>query len=137
LYSHFIGKKIKTSAAEEDDETTGANEASTSRAGNYVAGPDDLDESAGHKELDDVDFDEDDEEKLRAQAKRGAQNALAKQLERTKAFDQGARERRLQAEESESSDMPLNADDCTYSPALSMNVLLPFIHLYLFLQSIP
>jgi DNA helicase INO80 len=131
LYSHFIGKKIKTSAAEEDEETTGANEASTSRAGHYVAGPDDLDESAGHKELDDVDFDEDDEEKLRAQAKRGAQNALAKQLERTKAFDQGARERRLQAEESESSDMPLNADDCTYSPALFMNVYVPFTHLSL------
>lgn len=39
----------------------------------------------------------DDEEKLREQARRGAQNALAKQRERTRAFDEGARERRQAA----------------------------------------
>ncbi|KAH8553085.1 SNF2 family N-terminal domain-containing protein [Umbelopsis sp. PMI_123] len=111
LYSHFIGKKIKTSAAEEDDET--ATEDKTEADGTSQAAVDDhggLDETEGHKEMDEVDFDEDDEEKLREQAKRGAQNALAMQLERTKAFDEGARERRAAAD-SGSSAMPLNADD--------------------------
>jgi len=110
LYSHFIGKKIKTSAAEEDEETASDNRlaASTSTETEHEV----LDESKGHEDLDDVDFDEDDEEKLREQAKRGAQNALAKQLEATKEFDKGARERRAAAEKSSSAaDVALNADD--------------------------
>ncbi|KAI8575947.1 hypothetical protein K450DRAFT_259099 [Umbelopsis ramanniana AG] len=110
LYSHFIGKKIKTSAAEEDDETATDDRNENAGASQSGVDHDDLDETEGHKELDDVDFDEDDEEKLRQQAKRGAQNALAMQLERTKAFDEGARERRAAAE-SGSSSIPLNADD--------------------------
>ncbi|KAI9280180.1 SNF2 family N-terminal domain-containing protein [Umbelopsis sp. AD052] len=98
LYSHFIGKKIKTSAAEEDDETATDDRNQNNSTSQSGVDHDDLDETEGHKELDEVDFDEDDEEKLRQQAKRGAQNALAMQLERTKAFDEGARERRAAAE---------------------------------------
>lgn len=54
----------------------------------------------------------DDEEKLREHARRSAQNALAKQRERTRAFDEGARERRLAA--SEASDMSMSAAQCTF-----------------------
>ncbi|KAG2181239.1 hypothetical protein INT43_008822 [Umbelopsis isabellina] len=112
LYSHFIGKKIKTSAAEEDEETSTDKPADTP---GEVGDEDDLDETVGHEELDEVDFDEDDEDKLKEQAKRGAQNALAAQLKRTQAFDEGARKRRKAAETAaatnKSSEMPLNQDD--------------------------
>lgn len=110
LYSHFIGKKIKTSAAEEDEETATDKPADTP---GEVGDEDDLDETVGHEELDEVDFDEDDEDKLKEQAKRGAQNALAAQLKRTQAFDEGARKRRKAAEAAtnKSSEMPLNQDD--------------------------
>lgn len=130
LYSHFIGKKIKTSAAEEDEETASDNRlaASTSTETEHEV----LDESKGHEDLDDVDFDEDDEEKLREQAKRGAQNALAKQLEATKEFDKGARERRAAAEKSSSAaDVALNADDCTLPSLWGFICRFPCANLFL------
>lgn len=51
----------------------------------------------------------DDEAKLREHARRSAQNALAKQRERTRAFDEGARERRAAAD---SSDISMSAAQC-------------------------
>lgn len=127
LYSHFIGRKIKQ--GEGDDDEAAMPEPSP-------AGPDhvsedadiDLEENGGEEHLGEIDFDEgkkqgkkrkkarcgrgcthsvlDDDEKLREQARRGAQNALAKQRERTRVFDEGARERRAAAE---SSDISMNA----------------------------
>ena len=49
-----------------------------------------------------------DEEKLREQARRSAQNALAKQREQTRVFDEGARERRLAASDA-SADISMSA----------------------------
>ncbi|KAJ3051106.1 putative DNA helicase ino80, partial [Rhizophlyctis rosea] len=76
LYSHFIGKKI-------EDRGKGAVE----------GGSDDRAEN-----LEEIDFDEVDDAELERRARDSAQQALAKQMEATKAFDESARARRLEAE---------------------------------------
>ncbi|KAF7725825.1 putative DNA helicase ino80 [Apophysomyces ossiformis] len=98
LYSHFIGRKIKQDVGEDEDTAV--------QSDGYTPTVDtetddlDLDVESNVQPMGEIDFDEDDEEKLREQARRGAQSALAKQRERTRAFDEGARERRLAAGDS-------------------------------------
>ncbi|KAG0172957.1 putative DNA helicase ino80 [Apophysomyces sp. BC1034] len=98
LYSHFIGRKIKQDMGEDEDTAV----PSEGLLLTPDAGADDLDldMDTTAQPIGEIDFDEDDEEKLREQARRGAQSALAKQRERTRAFDEGARERRLAAGDS-------------------------------------
>ncbi|KAI8348053.1 SNF2 family N-terminal domain-containing protein [Choanephora cucurbitarum] len=96
LYSHFIGRKIKQDT-EEDDETAQPAPSGLSTPLEPVQPSDELDESAGVTHIGDVDFDEEDEAVLKEKARLSAQNALAKQREKTREFDQGARQRRLAA----------------------------------------
>ncbi|KAI9472879.1 SNF2 family N-terminal domain-containing protein [Zychaea mexicana] len=111
LYSHFIGRKIKGDTGEDDETAVAASEEATAAAAQSDETAEDqqeeLDITGEEQALDEIDFDEDDEEKLREQARRSAQNALAKQREKTRAFDEGARERRLAA--SETSDISMSA----------------------------
>ncbi|RCI07069.1 putative DNA helicase ino80, partial [Rhizopus stolonifer] len=96
LYSHFIGRKIKQDT-EEDDETAQPAPSGLSTPLAPIAVGDELDDTAGITHVGDVDFDEEDEAILKEKARLSAQNALAKQREQTREFDQGARERRLAA----------------------------------------
>ncbi|ORE05055.1 hypothetical protein BCV72DRAFT_336833 [Rhizopus microsporus var. microsporus] len=96
LYSHFIGRKIKQDT-EEDEETAQPAPSGLSTPLEPVLPQDELDEQAGITNLGAVDFDEDDEAVLKEKARLSAQNALAKQREKTREFDVGARERRIAA----------------------------------------
>ncbi|KAI7862197.1 SNF2 family N-terminal domain-containing protein [Spinellus fusiger] len=96
LYSHFIGRKIKQDMGEDEDTAVLPG---TTESNSY----EDVDlemEDNDQEKLGEVDFDEDDDKKLREQARRGAQNALAKQREATRAFDESALERRIAAGDS-------------------------------------
>ncbi|KIR25897.1 DNA helicase INO80 [Cryptococcus deuterogattii LA55] len=79
LYSHFIGKKIKTKEAEaaegmdvEDEEKRGMEEIAIGEDG---------------EPLPDLDYDEDDEENLRRHAARGAHAAIQAARDKARAFD--------------------------------------------------
>ncbi|KAI8332980.1 SNF2 family N-terminal domain-containing protein [Blakeslea trispora] len=106
LYSHFIGRKIKQDT-EEDDETAQPASSGLSTPLEPVQPSDELDDTAGVTHIGDVDFDEEDEAVLKEKARLSAQNALAKQREKTREFDQGARQRRLAAGD----DVSLNQTD--------------------------
>ncbi|ODH26257.1 hypothetical protein ACO22_04713 [Paracoccidioides brasiliensis] len=86
LYSHFIGRKIKTSQAEQTDETGPVDDAS-------MAKPDiplpDTDGKPAPKvtSFEDLDFDAEDETALRQAAMANAQNAVQKAQERARAFN--------------------------------------------------
>ncbi|KAI9246954.1 SNF2 family N-terminal domain-containing protein [Phascolomyces articulosus] len=111
LYSHFIGRKIKADTSEDEETAIPESEKPTPTASGEQADEDEqeeLDVIGGEEQaFEDIDFDEEDEDKLREQARRSAQNALAKQREQTRAFDEGARERRLAA--SDTSDISMSA----------------------------
>ncbi|KAI8339071.1 SNF2 family N-terminal domain-containing protein [Chlamydoabsidia padenii] len=94
LYSHFIGRKINKDVGDDDDDTMPSLE---DTAGPHHDEYMDIDITATDDGIGQVDFDEDDEEKLKEHARISAQNALAKQREQTKAFDEGAKQRRLDA----------------------------------------
>lgn len=96
LYSHFIGRKIKQDN-EEDDETAMPAPSGLSTPLAPIASSDELDANAAIAEVGVVNFDEEDENVLKEQARLSAQNALAKQRNQTREFDQGARERRIAA----------------------------------------
>ncbi|KAI8974093.1 SNF2 family N-terminal domain-containing protein [Pilobolus umbonatus] len=112
LYSHFIGRKIKQDTSEDDETVPPAPSGlSTPLTLNY-----DLDASAGITHLGEVDFDEEDEDVLKEQARLSAQNALAKQREQTREFDEGARERRREAGD----DVAMALDDMNFQDPSSM-----------------
>ncbi|ORX88611.1 hypothetical protein K493DRAFT_341174 [Basidiobolus meristosporus CBS 931.73] len=81
LYSHFIGKKIAPQSEEKPD-----------------AAKTDEDPSPGEEKFEEIDFDEDDDEKLKEHARKSAQNALKLQADKTREFDEAARQRRAEAE---------------------------------------
>ncbi|KAI9309490.1 SNF2 family N-terminal domain-containing protein [Cunninghamella echinulata] len=97
LYSHFIGRKINKDVTE-DDETMAQSEDATPNVNDSDENMD-IDVTSHDKTLGEIDFDEDDEETIKEHARISAQNALAKQRERTKAFDEGAKQRREAANE--------------------------------------
>lgn len=133
LYSHFIGRKIKQDTSEDDETAVPTSEPPTPAAAsseptvNIEDNDEEIDPTATEQALEEIDFDDgkydevinnkitdkllcvDDEAKLREHARRSAQNALAKQRERTRAFDEGARERRAAAD---SSDISMSAAQC-------------------------
>ncbi|PWN36896.1 uncharacterized protein FA14DRAFT_119093 [Meira miltonrushii] len=110
LYSHFVGNKLKTSEAEESEETSGGNKAISSTpapgadptvppiAGDNAAEL--ADAEARLAELKDLDFDDEDEANLRAHARKNAEEAVAAAKAKATAFDQrAAEERKKLAEE--------------------------------------
>ncbi|KAI7905492.1 SNF2 family N-terminal domain-containing protein [Cokeromyces recurvatus] len=118
LYSHFIGRKIKQDT-EEDEETALPASSGLSTPLTLVAPSDELDDNAGVTNIGEVDFDEEDEAVLKEKARLSAQNALAKQREKTREFDQGARERRIAAGDH----VPvneMNIDDMNFQEPSSM-----------------
>ncbi|KAI8967388.1 SNF2 family N-terminal domain-containing protein [Mycotypha africana] len=120
LYSHFIGRKIKQDT-EEDEETAQPAPSGLSTPLEPVAPSDELDENAGITNVGEVDFDEEDEAVLKEKARLSAQNALAKQRERTKAFDEGALERRRAA--GDNVDMnQMDLDDMNFQEPSSMGL---------------
>ncbi|KAL6454595.1 INO80 Chromatin-remodeling ATPase INO80 [Candida maltosa Xu316] len=82
LYSHFIGKKIKT------DEIEGSDADGTFKAEDkkHLDKYTDVDGSASH-DINNVDFDNDDEEALHRMAAENAQNALVNAQNKAKQFD--------------------------------------------------
>lgn len=119
LYSHFIGRKIKQDT-EEDDETAQPAPSGLSTPLAPVAASDELDASIGVTHIGEVDFDEEDEAVLKEKARLSAQNALAKQREQTREFDEGARERRLAAGDDVSSMNQMAFDDMNFQEPSSM-----------------
>ncbi|RXK36632.1 hypothetical protein M231_06095 [Tremella mesenterica] len=89
LYSHFVGKKIKTKEAEDVGDDIGGDsvekekEKEKEKEGREELGLDDEGEP-----LPDIDYDDDDEENLRRHAARGAQAAVKAARDKAKAFDQ-------------------------------------------------
>lgn len=81
LYSHFIGKKIKTHEAENMDggDVTPAPVA--------PKGADALDNVDSSEVLPDIDYDDDDEENLRRHAAKGAQAAIQAARDKARQFD--------------------------------------------------
>ncbi|KAG1149311.1 hypothetical protein G6F37_006790 [Rhizopus arrhizus] len=115
LYSHFIGRKIKQDT-EEDEETAQPAPSGLSTPLAPVLPQDELDERSGVTDIGTVDFDEEDEAVLKEKARLSAQNALAKQREKTREFDQGARERRIAAGD----DVSMALDDMNFQEPSSM-----------------
>ncbi|KAF9580671.1 putative DNA helicase ino80, partial [Lunasporangiospora selenospora] len=101
LYSHFIGKKIGTEAAETDDDDA-----------RVRMQPNDTSEASilqdpNHTPIQgELDFEEASDETLEAQAKWGAQQALLAAQQRTKTFDEADKEHR-----EDRRTMSINQDD--------------------------
>ncbi|KAI8646831.1 SNF2 family N-terminal domain-containing protein [Parasitella parasitica] len=119
LYSHFIGRKIKQDT-EEDDETAQPAPSGLSTPLAPIDASDELDASAGITHIGKVDFDEEDEAVLKEKARLSAQNALAKQREQTREFDQGARERRIAAGDDVGTMNQMAFDDMNFQEPSSM-----------------
>ncbi|KAF9974153.1 putative DNA helicase ino80 [Actinomortierella ambigua] len=96
LYSHFIGKKIGTAAAEADDATPVRMQPSSTDESDLQ-----IPQDPNHKPMDasELDFDEASDEALDAQAKYSAQQALLAAQEKTRAFDKEAEEHREKHEQ--------------------------------------
>ncbi|CEP15242.1 hypothetical protein [Parasitella parasitica] len=119
LYSHFIGRKIKQDT-EEDDETAQPAPSGLSTPLAPIDASDELDANAGITHVGQVDFDEEDEAVLKEKARLSAQNALAKQREQTREFDQGARERRIAAGDDVGTVNQMAFDDMNFQEPSSM-----------------
>ncbi|EJT50830.1 hypothetical protein A1Q1_08043 [Trichosporon asahii var. asahii CBS 2479] len=103
LYSHFIGKKIKTNEAEEMD---GGQSTPIPDAPNGVSG--NLEDLAAGEEKE-LDFDDDDEENLRRHAARGALATMQASRDKAREFDKKA-------------DEPMDADELDFqNPNLGEN----------------
>ncbi|KAF9574874.1 putative DNA helicase ino80 [Mortierella alpina] len=90
LYSHFIGKKIGTEAAEADDDSTPVRMQPSNDTEAILQDP-------NHTPVEgELDFEKDSDETLEAQAKWGAQQALLAAQQRTKTFDEESKEHQEQ-----------------------------------------
>jgi len=100
LYSHFVGSKLKTSEAEESEETSGGAAAGALKevpGAAVVTASTSKDVPLGPVDgatLEDIDFDDDDESNLRAHAARNAQQAIEDAKVKARAFDARAAEDR-------------------------------------------
>ncbi|KAB8349629.1 hypothetical protein FH972_023648 [Carpinus fangiana] len=93
LYSHFIGKKVKTDEAERSSDNVGATEEKL-RAGDANAHTINLPESNANlatkvTNFEDLDFDAEDESVLQQAAMANAQNAVQEAQNRARAFNNG------------------------------------------------
>jgi DNA helicase INO80 len=91
LYSHFIGRKIKTDEVERstDDATVAASTAKSKDEGGQVVKLPDAETNVGAKVInfEDLDFDAEDDEALRQAAMANAQNAVQEAQDRARAFN--------------------------------------------------
>ena len=93
LYSHFIGRKIKTAEAEESGDGTVAGSSETVQPGKVSAHTIDLPDSVANQNakvtnFEDLDFDAEDETVLQQAAMANAQNAVQQAQDRARAFNQ-------------------------------------------------
>jgi len=84
LYSHFIGRKIKTAEAEAGDGVTAAAEKAAAAQPNIP----NADPNVKVTNFEDLDFDADDETALQQAAMANAQNAVQQAQDRARAFNQ-------------------------------------------------
>ncbi|KAK8858405.1 hypothetical protein IAR55_002632 [Kwoniella newhampshirensis] len=89
LYSHFIGKKIKTHEAEDVEGGDAVKAPQAPEGAEHVNEELGLDENG--EPLPDIDYDDDDEENLRRHAARGAQAAVQAARDKAKEFDATAK----------------------------------------------
>lgn len=85
LYSHFIGRKIKTSEIEGNESAS-----ATNKIGNTSEEHDEIDlerTSANRTSMHDIDFDNEDDEQLRRKAAENASSVIAQNRAKAKAFD--------------------------------------------------
>lgn len=90
LYSHFVGKKVKTDEVERSTDDTTAASGEAVKPGAANADKMDLPEGrpgAKVTNFEDLDFDNDDESALRAAAMANAQNAVQEAQDRARAFN--------------------------------------------------
>ncbi|EEH06085.1 DNA ATP-dependent helicase [Histoplasma capsulatum G186AR] len=89
LYSHFIGRKIKTSQAEQTDDTAGVDTAADMASPKLDIPPPENDMKVAPKvtSFEDLDFDAEDETALRQAAMANAQNAVQQAQDRARAFN--------------------------------------------------
>ncbi|BFZ59342.1 Putative DNA helicase ino80 [Saitoella coloradoensis] len=114
LYSHFVGKKINTEAAEQmdgDAPVRAKADAPGAEDGDVEMGDAGEDLENGGK-FDDMDFGSDDEAALEAAAKRNAQKAVRDAQNRAKAFDESVKNTEAAADMNEESG-ELNFQDPT------------------------
>ncbi|KAG0057172.1 putative DNA helicase ino80 [Gryganskiella cystojenkinii] len=116
LYSHFIGKKIGTEAAEADDDATPVRMQPTKNPSE-----DSILQDPNHTPLEgDLDFEKDSDETLEAQAKWGAQQALLAAQQRTKAFDDETKEHQEPAAKSNIALNQADLDEMNFQNPSSM-----------------
>lgn len=114
LYSHFVDKKIKTSEAEESNDTA-VDKAIASDKPSRDESEDEDDNNNESAQLDStIDFDVDDDAKMRQLARRNAQNAVNMAKQRASAFDQASAQEqaRLAKEAGESASRLSGPVDC-------------------------
>ncbi|KAG9305902.1 hypothetical protein G9A89_016554 [Geosiphon pyriformis] len=90
LYSHFVGKKIGTHAAEDTAETSAAAPFTEGSSSVESKTDDNMDEKIDLENLTaftEIDFDAEDDEALKVKARASAQNALAQVKAHTRHFD--------------------------------------------------
>lgn len=91
LYSHFIGRKIKTNEFENNDDSSNNPVANGIASNTSEFGNIDLDATIPTKsDIKSIDFDNEDDELLRIKAAQNASSALAASRAQTKLFDQGS-----------------------------------------------
>ncbi|WWC88861.1 uncharacterized protein L201_003776 [Kwoniella dendrophila CBS 6074] len=114
LYSHFIGKKIKTAEAEQAE----GMETITQETKDDTHPNEDLGLGDGGEVLPDIDYDDDDEENLRRHAARGAQAAVQAARDKAAAFDQANAQRAAPTAE----DDTMDGDELNFqNPSLGEN----------------
>ncbi|KAG0686949.1 putative DNA helicase ino80 [Pichia californica] len=86
LYSHFIGRKIKTSEFEGD-----MGDKSISSSNNHNANEDEVDLSMATKDFHNLNFDEENEESLNKMAAANAQSALLEAKNKAQQFNNGVK----------------------------------------------
>ena len=118
LYSHFVGNKLKTSEAEESEDTASA---APSAAPMQVDAP----EVNGNEALHEIDFDDEDESNMRAHAARNANEAVRAARDKAQAFDAAVADERRKAEEAQRAKDPtqtFDSDDLNFLNPSSMGV---------------
>jgi DNA helicase INO80 len=113
LYSHFIGKKIKTTDAENMDGDTVRPAAPAPQGAEHEDGDD-------AEPLKDLDYDEDDDENLRRHAARSAQAAIQANKDRAAQFDAAKQQQNGGAAELD--DDTMDGDELNFqNPSLGTN----------------
>ncbi|CAI7579604.1 unnamed protein product [Penicillium pancosmium] len=121
LYSHFIGRKIKTAEAEAGDDVAGTGEAA--QPGKEL--PTGTADPSKVTNFEDLDFDADDETALQQAAMANAQNAVQEAQDRARAFNNEEGDKMAQFDEGELNfQNPSSLGDITISQPTMLNAQL-------------